>query len=592
MKRKDTSNQPTATVADGEQVWPDDVLHYNYNGVPIDTIIEEYCAKQGISTEQHTPGECKAMYYQLAIHFRYLCDSNPDVLLCHLPELGIALKERKKTVKNSVERALGTTIPHPLYQIMRDKGWHLTAEEQEAIRRREEEEMDRELAFYEKQYEPEKLPAHLPPVIREWVETAPVHYKRNTIAVLLPILGTMATFVRYDRNGKTFAPNFQTVVMAPPAHGKSMLMNIRRDMMRDYQPLDDEAFDAMARYDREVRGCINSHGHREMPQEPTLVMRQLGPRMGVSAFLKQQKWAQHVHQLIYTDEISEVTNNREFEGFRSIFNKAFDNEHMMQLFYTPGLTYACDLYVNILLMGNYHDVADLYDEESAATGLLSRAILSPIRTPPYEEMPHWARFTPEQQAVIDKFKQWCFGMLYDTDADGHSTLRHGVTLDVTPYMGPAMKALDRWDEKKCEEVITNDNNALDIVRRRYYDYGHHIAALSCALYGGQPTAEEQRHIAKFVIWFLDYMTEEMLAYGGEWFERMMNPEVKRPWKGATAIRMLSQLPNEFNLGQLARVLADNGCHTPAKNMAYRWNRDGYIHRCGQGSYRKTRLGQT
>lgn len=84
-----------------------------------------------------------------------------------------------------------------------------------------------------------------PPVIRELISIAPEDFVIPTINALMPILGTLTSYVRAEdkANAKTLSTSFFSILYAPPSSGKSFVERYINLLLRDLF-LRDEVNDA------------------------------------------------------------------------------------------------------------------------------------------------------------------------------------------------------------------------------------------------------------------------------------------------------------------------------------------------------------
>ena len=186
---------------------------YKYKGTLLTEIIDKYIEVYG-EPEQ---GEKHNFYNKMVRDFRNICDNDPLVLHDLLPRFGGDNSTEYQNTLSQCQSICRTnsnsSIPREFFIFLAKNGFYKKKKGEPEPEIEEEEE--------NKPHPVEAMPTP-PPVIKELIDIAPNDFKLPAINALLPILGTLTSYVRAEdrQNGKTISTSFFSVVYAPPSIGK------------------------------------------------------------------------------------------------------------------------------------------------------------------------------------------------------------------------------------------------------------------------------------------------------------------------------------------------------------------------------------
>ena len=127
-------------------------------------------------------GERNTVYFSMANYMRYICDFNVDLLLQVLPDFGLSETERRQVITSAIGRPRKSQIPMILQGVI-------------AV-------CERESLLSARNVRSEKatdLPLpELPRLLKLICRRLPADYRPAMIVASLPVLGTLATGIRFE----------------------------------------------------------------------------------------------------------------------------------------------------------------------------------------------------------------------------------------------------------------------------------------------------------------------------------------------------------------------------------------------------------
>ncbi|MBQ0089392.1 MAG: hypothetical protein KBT27_08675, partial [Prevotellaceae bacterium] len=164
-------------------------------------------------------GERHNYYNTMVKNFRLICNNDPKVLHAVLPRFGNSYDETKKQCQGICRSNMVTRLPREFYLFLRQNGFYPLQSDTILTQPKEDEQE-------EEQQEEIPLPV-LPPIFREFCSVCPKDFTLPTIDALLPILGTLTSYLRADYyDGMEQSTSFYTVLYAPPSSSKSFVKRL------------------------------------------------------------------------------------------------------------------------------------------------------------------------------------------------------------------------------------------------------------------------------------------------------------------------------------------------------------------------------
>ena len=206
-----------------------------FRGIPFKDIISEVVERTGGAP---VTGERNTRLYEIARILRYTVDFDAQKLAQILPSFGLPQSEVAQVAQSAVKSNRAERMPDTLYNIIREfEDFNENENENGNENGNDNENRNGKLRGL-----------LLPPVFKDFADTAPNDFKVPVIVSLLPVLGTLASTARAKYlDGTYHSPSFISVVVAPQASGKSFA---RRLVNSCLAPL--EAEDMKARLDEQA----------------------------------------------------------------------------------------------------------------------------------------------------------------------------------------------------------------------------------------------------------------------------------------------------------------------------------------------------
>ena len=184
-----------------------------YRGIPTDRIAYHLQLALG-GGDNPSVGERNTLYFSMAISMRYITDFRPDWLLRALPDFGLSEDERKQAIKSALSRPRKNKMDAVLLSAI-----HLAEQEAESTASQE------KLSEAGLTSAASEMPMpYVPRLLRLINRRMPEAYRPAMIIASLPILGALATRIRFTYlDGQEQSLSFMACITAPAASGKSFI---------------------------------------------------------------------------------------------------------------------------------------------------------------------------------------------------------------------------------------------------------------------------------------------------------------------------------------------------------------------------------
>lgn len=556
-----------------------------YRGVKLKTIIERYIEVFG------TPevGERHNYYNDMVKNFRCICNNNPRILHQLLPRFGNDEKETWNQCKAITNSNKTTRIPRTFYFFLIDNGFYPkrweTRDEIDNILNAETEEDVIETPVF-------------PPVFREYCSICPPEFVYPTIVSLLPILGTLTTYVRGRYiDGEEHSTSFFSVVYAPPSSGKSFIDKFTRVLFSRLL-LRDEV--SNLRENLYLEKVQNKADNEQAPPDPHVSTRIMPAINSQPEFLQKMKDNKGLHMFTQASEIDTFNKGtRAAGGDKSdMFRIAWDNGLYGQSFKSKTTFKGqVKLYYNTLLTGTYGQLRKYY--KNVEDGMVTRVCFCEIRNQEFARPPIWKQLSERQMEVIEKFVERTdlrtYGKSLEADIEEASTYeldefdKHvdwrfnpldPVEVDMSRIIDPILK----WLEKERMSATVGLDYARDTFRKRAAVKGFRLAMV-CTQLWDKPNATNWKTIEKFVLWFMSADLRESLRLFGEQFNEKMNENAVNAVSIQKAT-VFEKLKDEFEKNDLLVELKKQGYRTPVSAVLHKWKKSNLITKISNGKYRK------
>ena len=592
-----TEGQEGIKAKDGDAKPPEDTHDYDgyrYNGHLVTDIIAAYCQKYWPKTGQPEVGKRHMFYNQMILDFRNIVDNDPRILHALLPRFGNSAEETWSQCKSICSRNTKTRHSKEFYFFLKDNGFYQT---QVADEDAEETESGDNDPYAEVKELIQRMPK-LPPVFREYVNSAPEFFKIPMVFALLPIMGTLTSYLSaIYADGELHTTSFISIIYAPPSSGKSFVKRVVDKLLADIKARD------LVSSAREMifMNVVNRKGSNEKsPEDPKVTMRNMPPINSLPELLIKMRNNQGYHMFTYCEEMDTWNKGSKAQGGdkNDMFRIAWDNGTYGQAYKSTGTFKGeVNLYWNVLITGTINQVHRYFKD--IENGLITRCSFTDLGDQRFADMPIFKRLSERDLQVIDRFMKRCdentytapldfdTNRLYDIkeeDFDQEVPWRYEFKPRQVCDLNWIIPDLQKWLKAQNKDAKAGVNDACDVFRRRCAVRGFRLALLCYALYP-KVGDREQKVIRDFVLWFMDCDLYNMLKLWGTQYNQMIN-ESETPKETTRHNNIFVELGDEFTKQDLIAIINKYGSKTQPTMAIYLWKKSGLIEKLCKGRYRK------
>ena len=521
-----------------------------YRGIPYSSIVQQLMLSIG-AADGAEQGERNTVYFSLANYMRYICDFDPALLLRILPDFGLSEAERRQAISSAIGRPRKSQKPMVLQSAIAicEKEAHLDVQSP----------LEKSTAL--------PLP-ELPRLLKLICRRLPEDYRAAMIIASLPVLGTLATRIRFeylDRQEQSLS--FFSCITAPAASGKSF---IRKPLDLLLTPINEQ--DAIERekeqaYKDKLRASKNS---KNQPEDPHACPRNNGVAISIAKLLQLLTYAEGKHLIGIGEEMDTLVKSERagvWSQKSDIYRLAFDNAEYGQAYMSDSSFNAhIHVYYNLLLTGTPNSLRRFFKD--LENGLATRVCFAQLPDTSFTEIPVFAPYT---EAEKEEIIRWARRL----DAE-QGTL-------VCPQLNTVIA---NWLEQKRQQAMEADSHAMDTLRRRAGVMGFRAGMLCYLLENRKYT----KTVGQFAEWVAEYVFRNQMELWGEQMEQELSGalEVLSGERGSAA-SLLALLPAEFSTADLIKLRARKG--QSVKNNAIcmvlnRWRTNHKIEQIGEATYKK------
>ena len=506
-------------------------------------------------------GERNTVYFSLANYMRYICDFDAELLLQVLPDFGLSVQERKQAIASAIGRPRKSDLPVVLQSAiaMAEKetsvigdGLRVTGSASEMA-----------------------MPA-LPRLLKLLCRRLPEEYRPAMVIASLPILGALATRVRFeylDRQEQSLS--FFSCVTAPAASGKSF---IRKPMDLLLMPINEQ--DAIERekeqaYKDKLRASKNS---KNQPDDPHACPRNNGVSISIAKLLQLLTYAEGKHLIGIGEEMDTLVKSERagvWSQKSDIYRLAFDNAEYGQAYMSDASFNAhIKVYYNLLLTGTPNSMKRFFKD--LENGLATRVAFAQLPDTSFTEIPVFAPYTESEKAEIIRWARQLDSL------SPAPCSKEGVVRISCPQVGAVIST---WLEQKRQQAIDADSHAMDTLRRRAAVIGFRAGMLCYLLENSKWT----KVVGEFAEWVAEYVFRNQMELWGEGIEQLFNGDASLNGERGSATSLLALLPEEFSTGDLIKLRARKGQsvkHSAVFMVLNRWRNNKRIDKIGDGQWRK------
>ena len=535
---------------------PSPITDLCYRGIPYEDIVQQLLLATGNCGGAEV-GERNTVYFSLANYMRYICDFDAGLLLRVLPDFGLSEQERRQVIASAIGRPRKSQIPMVLEGAIavceRDLEYSQSPEEVERKAQ------NRSTAL--------PLP-QLPRLLSVLCGRLPEDYRPAMVIASLPVLGTLATGIRFeylDRQEQSLS--FFSCITAPAASGKSF---IRKPIDLLLTPINEQ--DAIERekeqaYKERLRATKNS---KNQPEDPHACPRNNGISISIAKLLQLLTYAEGKHLIGIGEEMDTLVKSERagvWSQKSDIYRLAFDNAEYGQAYMSDASFNAhIKVYYNLLLTGTPNSLRRFFKD--LENGLATRVCFAQLPDTSFTEIPVFAPYSDEEKEEVIRWAR----RLY---------VEKGTV--VCPEVGTV---IGNWLEKKRQQAIDADSRAMDVLRRRSAVIGFRAGMLCYLLEDHQYTDT----VGQFAEWVAEYVFRNQMELWGEQMEQELNGAYDAITERGAASSLLALLPKEFTNADLIKLRARKGqsVKSPAICMLLnRWKNNYRIVKINETTWRKT-----
>ena len=496
-------------------------------------------------------GERNTTYFSLANYVRYITDFSAELMLSVLPDFGLSLEERRSIVNSALSRPRRAQIPNMLQAA-------ISMSEREVT----------QLMKLEKASQIELPP--LPKLLRILCRRLPEAYRWPMIIASLPVLGALATRIRFHYlDMQVHSLSFFSCILAPAASGKSFIRNPFDLLMTPINEHDEVERQKEQAYREALRIAKNS---KNQPQDPHACPRNNGISISIAKLLQLLTYSEGKHLIGIGEELDTLLKTERagtWSQKSDIYRLAFDNAEYGQAYMSDNSFSAhIRIYYNLVMTGTPNSAKRFFKD--LENGLVTRVCFAQLPDTSFSEIPVFEPYTEAEKATI-------IGIARQLDSE------QGMI--ACPQLG---KVIGAWLEQKRQLAIDADSHAADMFRRRSAVIGFRAGMLCYLL--------ENRHYTRMVGEFAEavaeYVFRNQMELWGEQAEREMSESLDlfNTEKGA-ASSLLSLLPKCFTTADLISLRSRKGQSVSTSSiytLLSRWKSTGRIEKTSDGRYLRLR----
>ena len=586
------ANGRTSTVKGGTTSQPP----LSFRGIPYSEIVTELIQRTGGEPYE---GERNNRLYLICRLLANITDRQPNRIFQICPRFGLSEQEVRSCCESACKSARTEKLPFVLYKVLRDLGIDpngnnvregkpkrsgSTGGSRTASRDAFSEEAADDEASLEARdlLEVDSTPiarpvirllpeSHYPPLIREFMQTAPEDFKVATAMSCLPICGFLASRVRaYYLDGELQAPSFIVNVIAPAASGKGSLLRIADICLEQIRAQDDIGRQEEAEYQRQMRLKKNQ---KQQVEEPQPIVRDIPAKVSVAQLLKRMVQARGLHLISVSAEADTLTNSNKsgvWAQKSDIYRIAQDGDGgRYGQDYKSDISFSatCKMRYNLLTLGTPGAIARAYPD--VEDGLITRCIMVELPSQFGKPMPIRKPFTGRQMRVIQERIQAL--MALSQDEAGNVLPEYRLNLS---WLN---EGIEGWIEQQRLRSVRDDDHARDQFMRRAAQIGFRAGMVATVLWG-KLNAERKGYVIEFALWTADLILNTLHGrYAPKVNEQAMQYEIPVARRYPSLFEAMGDV---FTLGDLQKAAHAQSIHSPLKNIIFRWTENRIIEKQG------------
>ena len=555
---------------------------FTYRGTELKAIIDKYVEVNG----EPGKGEIHNYYNDLVKNFRNITNNNKRLLLYALPKFGHPESECWSQINSICRVNTLSRLPKSFYFFLKDNGFYQQQGQyvdnlKEYMMEDKEEDIDR--------------PPFLPPVFRELVGSAPKDFVLPAINSLLPILGTLTSYLRatYPYDGREHSTSFFSVIYAPPGTGKGFVERFM-DLLFDEIKIRD--FVQSERENVYLRVLNRKGDNEKSPEQPHVSLRIIPAKNSEAEFLEKQRDNHGFHMFTYAAEMDSWAKGVRAAGGNKddMIRVAWDNGEYGQQFKSAntfkGMT---RLYWNVLITGTIAQVDNYF--KNVENGLVTRCSFTSIENQEFAEAPVWKPLSKKAMEVIRKFTKRCddntyespctimpedLALVSDDDFDKEIDWRFKFRDKKHVDMDWLMPTLNKFQKEQIQIGARDIDRARDVFRRRVGVRGFRLGIMCYGLWV-KPNKKDLANCCKFIDWWMHKDLDSMLKLWGAKYNEQTDVVQK-----VVQRTVFDSLGETFSRNDVYAVCLKQGIKTPIRRIIFDWKKLNYIEQVDKNNFKK------
>ena len=532
-----------------------------FRGIPYSDIVEKLIERTGGTPYE---GERNNRLYLICRLLANITDRQVDRLFQVCPRFGLSEAEVKACCESACKSARTEKLPYVLYKVLRDLG---IGGSESATRPSAEEESKPALL-------PPAMPqpSHLPPLIKEFVVTAPDDFKPATAMCCLPICGFLGSRLRARYlDGDLQAPSFIVNIIAPAASGKGSLLRIPDICLEKIRAKDDEGREQEMEYQRQTK--LNKNQKKQM-EEPQPIVRDIPAKVSVAQLLKRMVQARGLHLISVSPEADTLTNSNKsgmWAQKSDIYRVAQDADggrYGQDYKSDASFSATCRMRYNLLTLGTPGAIARAYPD--VEDGLITRCIMVELPSQFGKAMPVRKQFSEAQLRVVKERVDALMAVCQD--AEGNVLPEYHLNLQ---WLN---KGMGQWIEKQRVQAVRDEDYARDQFMRRAAQIGFR-AGMVVAFLWGNLNRERKNYTLEFAVWVAESILHTLhCRYATKAQEQALQYEAPVARRYPSLFEAMSDV---FSADDLQKAARSHGIHSPLKSIIFRWTDNHLIEKQGE-----------
>lgn len=557
----------------------------NFRGTPIPVIVEKYVEVNG----QPSSGEIHNYYNEMVKYFRCITSNNKRALLYFLPRFGHSYQECWSQIVSICRVNTLSRLEKPFYFFLKDHGFYTQRGEQ-----------SENIKDYMLSEEEEKVdvPPYLPPVFRELVGSAPKDFLLPAINSLLPILGTLTSYLKavYPYDSREHTTSFFSIIYAPPGTGKGFVERFMDLLFEDIKIRD---FVQSERENVYLRVIQRKGDNEKAPDMPHTSLRLIPPKNSEAEFLQKQRDNHGYHMFTYAAEMDSWAKGVRAAGGNKddMIRIAWDNGEYGQQFKSANTFKGqVRLFWNVLITGTIAQIESYF--KNVENGLVTRCSFTSIDNQEFAEAPVWKPISKKGMTVIRNFMNRCDARTYeepctvnvldlesvndddfDKEIDWKFRFRERRLVDLSWIM----PVIQKFHKEQTQIAAKDIDRARDVFRRRVGVRGFRLALICVGLWEN-PRPSDLEKCKSFVWWWMHKDIECMLKlWGAKYNEQAdVSPVIVQR-------SVFDTLEECFTKNDVYVTCLKQGIKTPVRRIIFDWKKLGYIEQQDKEHFKKRKI---